>query len=94
MGMTYLVECRRLALLTIDRMGKAYRRWEGRPLLMISNENWTTRDLAEFMRTPESTVRYWRSSGQGPRYFRVGKRVLYRREDVLDWMAERLERSS
>ncbi len=55
---------------------------------MFSHENWTTRDLAAYVRAPESTVRYWRSSGQGPRYFKLGKRVLYRREHVLAWLAE------
>ena len=34
----------------------------------------TTKELAEMTRSPESTVRYWRHTGRGPRGTRVGKR--------------------
>ena len=52
----------------------------------------TTKELAEMTRSPESTVRYWRHTGRGPRGTRVGKRVLYERSDVLHWLA-RLNRA-
>lgn len=47
----------------------------------------TTAEIAMITRTSESTVRYWRFCGTGPRSFRVGKKVLYRRTDVQDWLA-------
>jgi DNA-binding transcriptional MerR regulator len=37
----------------------------------------TTSEVAERYRTAESTVRYWRHIGYGPRGVRVGRRVLY-----------------
>ncbi|MFG2390940.1 helix-turn-helix domain-containing protein [Streptomyces lavendulae] len=37
----------------------------------------TTAEVAERYRTAESTVRYWRHKGYGPRGMKVGRRVLY-----------------
>jgi len=42
----------------------------------------TTPEVAERARTTVSTVRYWRHTGQGPHGARVGRRVLYREDDV------------
>ena len=42
----------------------------------------TTAEVAELLRTPAETVRYWRHVGIGPRSFKVGRRVLYDRKDV------------
>jgi predicted DNA-binding transcriptional regulator AlpA len=47
----------------------------------------TTAEVAALTRAPVSTVRYWRYLGTGPRGFRIGRRVLYRREEVLRWLA-------
>lgn len=44
--------------------------------------NLITEEVAELLRTPPETVRYWRHTGKGPRSFKVGRRVLYAREDV------------
>ncbi len=46
----------------------------------------TTSDLAERLRTPQSTVRYWRYIGYGPPGLKVGRRVLYRVTDVEAWL--------
>ena len=46
----------------------------------------TTSDVAERCRTSESTIRYWRLRGEGPPGFKVGRRVLYREEDVAKWL--------
>ena len=48
----------------------------------------TTAEVARLTRSPLSTVRYWRHCGQGPRSFRLGKRVVYRRTEVLAWIAQ------
>lgn len=48
----------------------------------------TTEEVGELMRTPAETVRYWRHVGKGPRSFKVGRRVLYAREDVEAFIAE------
>ncbi len=39
-------------------------------------------ELAELVRAPVETVRYWRHIGKGPKSFKVGRRVLYAVEDV------------
>ena len=43
----------------------------------------TSADVAERYRTAESTVRYWRQVGKGPRGIKIGKRVLYREAELL-----------
>ena len=49
----------------------------------------TTAEVAQVTRAPESTLRYWRHCGIGPRSFRVGRRVVYRRDEVDRWLRER-----
>lgn len=49
----------------------------------------TTAEVAALTRTPISTVRYWRHLGAGPRSFRLGRRVVYLRQDVQDWIIAR-----
>jgi hypothetical protein len=35
---------------------------------------------------PVATLRYWRYLGTGPRSFRLGRRVLYRADDLRSWI--------
>ncbi len=46
----------------------------------------TVPEVAQMLRTPEGTVRYWRHLGQGPASFKIGRRVLFKEEDVLTWL--------
>jgi len=46
----------------------------------------TISEAAELLRAPVATLRYWRHHTTGPRSFRLGRRVLYRREDVHAWI--------
>ncbi len=46
-------------------------------------------DLAERYHTDESTIRYWRHAGTGPKGTRIGRKTLYRLADVLTWERER-----
>ena len=39
----------------------------------------TTAEVAQIMRSPVSTLRYWRHLGTGPHSLRVGRRVVYQR---------------
>ncbi|HZH23253.1 MAG TPA: helix-turn-helix domain-containing protein [Geodermatophilus sp.] len=44
------------------------------------------------LRAPVATLRYWRHLGTGPHSFRLGRRVVYRREDLHAWIdAQRQE---
>lgn len=47
----------------------------------------TTNDLAALLRTSPATCRYWVHMGTGPKSFRVGRRRLYDRADVTEWIA-------
>ena len=38
---------------------------------------------------PIGTLRYWRHADIGPVSFTLGHRVVYRRDEVLRWIAER-----
>ena len=49
----------------------------------------TTREVAELLRRPVETLRYWRWRGEGPPAFKVGRRVMYRRSALEAWLAER-----
>lgn len=48
----------------------------------------TTSEVADALRTPVETVRYWRHVGKGPKSFKIGRRVLYAAEDVEAFIAE------
>ena len=43
-------------------------------------------EAAELLRAPVATLRYWRHLGTGPRSFRLGRRVLYRSDDLRSWI--------
>ena len=45
----------------------------------------TIDEAAGILRTPKATLRYWRHLGTGPRSFRLGRRVLYRADDLREW---------
>ncbi|MEU1008163.1 helix-turn-helix domain-containing protein [Streptomyces sp. NPDC005890] len=49
----------------------------------------TTKELAIYLRKPVATVRGWRYRKVGPAGFRLGRDVVYRREAVDAWLAER-----
>ncbi len=51
----------------------------------------TTTEVAERLRAPIATLRYWRSIGTGPRGCKIGKRVLYRECDVDAWVEEQMQ---
>jgi predicted DNA-binding transcriptional regulator AlpA len=46
----------------------------------------TIAETALLLRAPVATLRYWRHLGTGPRSFRLGRRVVYRREDLRSWI--------
>jgi predicted DNA-binding transcriptional regulator AlpA len=49
----------------------------------------TSTEVADVIRVPHATLRYWRHIGVGPKSFKMGpRRVLYREEDVLAWVAD------
>ena len=49
----------------------------------------TITEAAELLRAPVATLRFWRARNIGPRGFRLGRRVVYRREDLQAWIDAR-----
>jgi predicted DNA-binding transcriptional regulator AlpA len=45
-------------------------------------------EVAELTRRSEATLRWLRHRGEGPHGHRAGRRIYYRRGDVLEWLAE------
>ncbi len=54
----------------------------------------TITEAAELLRAPVATLRYWRHLGTGPRSFRLGRRVLYRSDDLRSWIDAQLGRGA
>jgi excisionase family DNA binding protein len=46
----------------------------------------TIAEAALLLRAPVATLRYWRHLGTGPHSFRLGRRILYRRDDLHTWI--------
>ena len=46
----------------------------------------TLAEVAELLRVPQATMRYWRHLGTGPRSFRIGRSVRYWRTEVWTWI--------
>jgi DNA-binding transcriptional MerR regulator len=51
-----------------------------------NNDLLTLDEAAAILRTPKATLRYWRHLGTGPHSFRLGRRVLYRANDLHHWI--------
>ncbi|MGI8881043.1 MAG: helix-turn-helix transcriptional regulator [Jatrophihabitans sp.] len=51
----------------------------------------TLDEIAERLRIPAGTLRYWRHQGRGPRTFRVGRRVMAYESDVEVWLKEQYD---
>ena len=48
----------------------------------------TITEAADLVRAPVATLRYWRHLGTGPRSFRLGRRVVYRLDDLTSWIKQ------
>lgn len=48
----------------------------------------TQPEVAERIRRPLATMRYWRYMGTGPKGANIAGRILYRESDVEAWIAE------
>lgn len=49
-------------------------------------------EVSEMLNVPVATLRYWRHLGKGPRSFKVGRRIRYWRQDVLEWLEHEISR--
>ncbi len=66
---------------------------EGKPITESNDQSgrpdrlWTVDDLAEFLGVPVNTIYKWRSTGDGPPAYRVGKHLRFAEHDVHQWLA-------
>jgi len=52
---------------------------------MEHQELWDIDDLAKYLGVPKQTIYSWRTTGYGPRGFRVGKHLRWRSATVIAW---------
>lgn len=55
----------------------------------VTSKMLSVRELAELLQVPAATIYRWRSRGEGPRGYRIGKHVRFRRVDVEAWLESR-----
>jgi predicted DNA-binding transcriptional regulator AlpA len=48
----------------------------------------TLTEVADLLRIPVATLRYWRAKGTGPHGFHIGRKVIFTQTEVLRWLAE------
>lgn len=54
----------------------------------MNDDHLTIDEVSTIYRIPVATLRYWRTRGEGPRSFRLGRRVFYLRRDCDAWVAD------
>jgi len=54
-----------------------------RPVLLSPEE------LAGLLGVPVATIYRWRSQGEGPHGFRIGRHVRYHLDDIHEWLESR-----
>jgi len=52
------------------------------------------REASGLLRLSTRTLERLRLTGNGPRFVKLGRRVLYRNGDLLEWIANRVVRST
>lgn len=55
---------------------------------MAGDEIIGTIEVSQMTGLPKGTLRYFRSTNQGPASFTLGRRVVYRLSEVQRWIAE------
>lgn len=43
-------------------------------------------EAAAYLRSPPGTLAHWRATGGGPRFAKLGRRIVYRREWLDEWV--------
>ena len=54
----------------------------------------STPQAAEYLGVSTHALVKWRVSGYGPRYCQLGRRILYRRDEIDNWISGKLRRST
>ncbi len=48
----------------------------------------TLSEVADILRVPVNTLRWWLQQGTGPRYFKIGRRLVTTVGDLKTWVEE------
>lgn len=57
-------------------------------------QNLTTEEVAAILNMPIGTLRWWRHKKEGPRSFKLGRSVRYKKADVEAWLRDQYEAGS
>jgi predicted DNA-binding transcriptional regulator AlpA len=52
----------------------------------VENEYMSAPELEQMTGTPASTWRYWAHIGSGPASFKLGRRRVWKKSSVLQWL--------
>lgn len=61
---------------------------------MTADELLTPEEVSAWLRTPVSTLGYWRKTKVGPPHIKLLRRVVYKRSDVESWLTARTQVSA
>ncbi len=53
-------------------------------------ENVGIKEAADYLGCSVAALRTWKRQGRGPKYFRLGKLLRYRRTDLDEWILDQL----
>lgn len=51
----------------------------------------TTDEVAQYLRAPAATIRFWQHAGTGPKSYKVGRRRMYKKTDVDAWFEQQAD---
>jgi hypothetical protein len=71
-------------------MPKAQAQAASRPaeMQLLGEEFFEEAGLGEFLGKTLRCIRWWRETKQGPPWIAIGRRVVYRKASVLQWMVK------
>ena len=59
--------------------------------MTIADTYMTLEEVADYCKVRPATLHKWRHRGQAPRAAKIGRRLVFRRDEVEKWAAERFE---
>lgn len=54
--------------------------------LLNRKETFTVQEAADFLTVKKNTLDHWRSNGEGPKFSALGRRIVYRRADLIQFI--------
>lgn len=61
------------------------------PEMQNPHQLFTKPEASDYLRTPESTLNYWRHMGKGPKAARIGARLFYRKADLDQFINDQFD---